>query len=108
MDVILQVFVIFVAALAAGELFVRINLPPIAGELLVGIVLGPHVAGLIKVTEGTKALSELGIVILLFTVGLETPLSDLLGVRGAALLASLGGIVAAAGTGSLVVWAFGH
>jgi Kef-type K+ transport system membrane component KefB len=108
MDVILQVFLIFVAAKAAAELFVRLGLPPIAGELLVGIVLGPRVAGVIDLTEGTNALSELGIVILLFTVGLETPLSDLLVVGRAALLTSLGGIAAAVSAGLLVVWAFGY
>jgi Kef-type K+ transport system membrane component KefB len=108
MDVILQVFLIFVAAKAAAEVFERLRLPPIAGELLIGIALGPHVTGVIDLTEATNALSELGIVILLFTVGLETPLSDLLGVGRAALMTSLGGIVAAFGAGLLVAWSFGY
>jgi len=107
-DVILQVFVIFVAAKVAAELFVRLTLPAIAGELLVGVILGPHVAGIVDVTEATRTLSELGIVILLFAVGLETPLSGLLAVGRAALVTSLAGIVAAVGSGFLVVWAFGH
>jgi Kef-type K+ transport system membrane component KefB len=107
-DVILQVFLIFVAAKAAAEVFIRLDLPPIAGELLVGIALGPHVAGVIEVSEGTKTLAQLGIVILLFTVGLETPLSGLMGVGRTAVVTSLGGIVAAFGAGTLVVWAFGY
>jgi Kef-type K+ transport system membrane component KefB len=108
MDVILQVFVIFLAAKVAAGVFGRVRLPPIAGELLVGMALGPHVAGVIDLTEGSRALSEIGIVILLFTVGLETPLSDLLGVGRAAAFTSLGGIVAAIGTAFVVVMAFGH
>jgi Kef-type K+ transport system membrane component KefB len=108
MDVILQVFVIFVAAKVAAELFVRLHLPPIAGELLMGILLGPHVTGVIDLSEGTNALSALGIVVLLFTVGLETPLSDLLVVGRAALFTSLSGIAAALAIGMLVVWTFGY
>jgi Kef-type K+ transport system membrane component KefB len=107
-DVILQVFVIFVAAKAAAEVFVRLDLPAIAGELLVGVILGPHVADVIRINESTRTLSDLGIVILLFTVGLETPLSGLLTVGKAALLTSAVGIFTAGITGALVVAAFGH
>jgi Kef-type K+ transport system membrane component KefB len=108
MDVILQVFVIFVAAKAAAEVFVRMDLPAIAGELLVGVLIGPHVAGLIELNDSILTLSELGIVVLLFTVGLETPLSELLSVGRAALLTSLVGILVTLGTGILVTLAFGH
>jgi Kef-type K+ transport system membrane component KefB len=107
-DVILQVFLIFVAAKAAAEVFVRLELPAIAGELLVGVILGPHVADAIQVNQSTRTLSDLGIVILLFTVGLETPLSGLLAVGRAALLTSAVGIFAAGVTGASVVMAFGH
>jgi Na+:H+ antiporter len=107
-DVILQVFVIFVAAKVAAEIFVRLDLPAIAGELLVGVILGPHVADVIQVNESTRTLSDLGIVILLFTVGLETPLSGLLSVGRAALVTSVAGIAAAGLTGALAVAAFGH
>jgi Kef-type K+ transport system membrane component KefB len=107
-DTILQVFVIFVAAKAAAEIFVRLRLPAVAGELLVGILLGPHVADVIKVNQASSALSELGVVVLLFTVGLETPLPDLIQVGRAALITSMSGIVAAGATGTLVVSAFGY
>jgi Kef-type K+ transport system membrane component KefB len=107
-DVILQVFLIFVAAKAAGEIFVRLDLPAIAGELLVGVLLGPHVADVIKVNESTRTLADLGIVILLFTVGLETPLSGLLSVGRAALLTSAAGIVATGVTAGVLLTAFGY
>ncbi len=106
-DVILQVFVIFAAAKAAGEVFVRLDLPAIAGELLVGILLGPHVAGLIEVNQTTETLAELGIVILLFTVGLETPVSGLIRVGRSSLITSVAGILAAGSTAVLVMVAFG-
>jgi Kef-type K+ transport system membrane component KefB len=106
-DVILEVFVIFVAAKLAAELFVRLQLPAIAGELLVGVLLGPHVADAIKINEATTALSELGVVVLLFTVGLETPLSELLSRGRSSLVASVAGIVAAGLSGALVFRLFG-
>jgi Kef-type K+ transport system membrane component KefB len=107
-DVILQVFIIFGAAKAAAEIFIRLDLPAIAGELLVGVLLGPHLADVIEVSESTRTLADLGIVVLLFTVGLETPLSGLMSVGRAALLTSGAGIVAAAVSGALVAAAFGH
>ncbi len=94
MDVILEVFLIFAGAKAAGELFVRLRLPALAGELLVGVLLGPHVLGWIHVDRATTALADVGIVVLLFTAGLESPLGDLLAVGRSALLASAGGVLA--------------
>jgi Na+:H+ antiporter len=105
-DVILQVFLIFVAAKIAAEVFVRLDLPAIAGELLVGVLLGPHVAGLIEVNQATDTLAQLGIVVLLFTVGLETPVSGLIRVGHSALTTSLAGILAAGSTALLVTWSF--
>src|SRR5207248_11436716 len=108
MDLILQVFVIFAAAKAAGEICVRVGLPALVGELLVGVALGPHVLDWIKVNQATTVLSELGIVILLFVAGLETKLSDLLSVGLASAAASAGGMAVAGGAGFVVVRAFGY
>ena len=107
MDLILQVFVIFAAAKAAGELCVRIGVPALAGELLVGVGLGPHALAWIEVNQATTVLSELGIVVLLFVAGLETRLSDLLSVGRTAAVASAGGMVLAAGSAFGIVRAFG-
>src|SRR5207237_5373439 len=60
-----------------------------------------------KVNQATSVLSELGIVVLLFVAGLETRLTDLLSVGRASLLASLGGMAVAGGTGYAIVVAFG-
>jgi Kef-type K+ transport system membrane component KefB len=93
MDVILEVFLIFAGAKAAGELFVRLRLPALAGELMVGILLGPHVLGWVHVDRASTALADVGIVVLLFTAGLESPIGDLLAVGRSALLASAGGVL---------------
>src|SRR4051794_37995066 len=96
MDVILEVFLIFAGAKAAGELFVRLRLPALAGELLVGILLGPYVLGWVHVGEASLTLADLGIVVLLFAAGLESPVGELLAVGRPALLTSAGGVVATA------------
>lgn len=107
MDVILEVFVIFVAAKVAAEIFVRLRLPQTAGELLVGIILGPHVLHVIELNQAATTLSEIGIVVLLFAVGLETRLSDLLSVGRPALVSSVCGVILAAGTGFALFLGFG-
>src|SRR5881394_2147996 len=94
MDVILEVFLIFAGAKAAGELFVRLRLPALAGELLVGVLLGPAVLGWVHVDRASTALADLGIVVLLFAAGLESPIGELLAVGRAALLTSAGGVIA--------------
>ena len=63
-----------------------VDLPPIVGFLLSGVVLGPHGLGLIQGVEQVEQLAEIGVVLLLFTIGLEFSLGDLLRMRRAVLL----------------------
>lgn len=107
MDVILEVFLIFAGAKAAGELFVRLRLPALAGELLVGVLLGPAVLGWVHVDRASTALADLGIVVLLFAAGLESPVGDLVAVGRAALLTSAGGVAATVAASFAVLLAFG-
>ncbi len=97
--VLADIFIMFLAAKLAGELFERLKQPAVIGELLVGVILGPFAlgwigvptAGMIEAFHGPAAadealaaiyevLAELGVIILLFLVGLETRLSDILRV----------------------------
>src|SRR5437762_7520368 len=108
MNLILQVFVIFAAAKAAGELCVRLGLPAIVGELLVGVAIGPHVLGWIELNQATSVLAQLGIVVLLFVAGLENRLSELLSSWRTAGMASVAGMLAAGASGFGIVVAFGY
>ena len=74
----------------------RVRVPPLVGFLLVGVVIGPYGVGLIPEPEEVSALSEIGVVLLLFAIGLELSLSDVLS-RGRAVMvtggAQMGGML---------------
>ena len=66
-----EVLILLVAAVLVVTAARRAGLPAILGYLLVGVLLGPHVFGLFAESATTRLLSELGVVFLLFTLGLE-------------------------------------
>jgi Na+:H+ antiporter len=105
-QILLALFIALLAAKLAAELFERIRQPAVVGEILAGIIIGPAVLKLIQPTAVMDALAEIGVIFLLFTVGLETRPSDIFKVgRRATAVAVLGVIVPfVAGWGLLVVW----
>jgi CPA2 family monovalent cation:H+ antiporter-2 len=84
-----------------GVLYVshRVRLPPIVGFLISGILLGPHGLGLVQDAEQVEQLAEIGVVLLLFTIGLEFSMAELLRMRRAVLL---GGSVQIAGVAAVI------
>jgi len=70
--------VIFSLTLPISYIFHRLKCPAVIGYLLTGVVIGPHAFGLIKDAHYIEVLSEIGIVLLLFTVGMELSLSTLI------------------------------
>ena len=72
-----DLFVVLLAAKLGDELFRRLRQPTIIGEILAGVLVGPAVLGLVEPGEVLEVFAELGVVFLLFWVGLETKLSDL-------------------------------
>ena len=89
---LLELFAIFVWAKVFGEIFEQMSLPGVLGEILAGIVLGPHATGLVTPTETVGSIAEIGAIFLLFTVGLETRPSDLIRVGKQALNVALAGV----------------
>ena len=90
---LLALFVIFAAAKLAAEIFERLKQPAVVGEILAGVVIGPRVLGWVEISETTSALAEIGVILLLFTVGLEVKPAALFKVGGRALAVAVGGVV---------------
>lgn len=91
--VIFSLFVIFLAAKLSAEVFERIRQPAVVGEILAGVLIGPSLLGLVQQTELTKALAEIGVMILLFTVGLEISPKALFQVGKRAFLVAVLGVI---------------
>jgi Kef-type K+ transport system membrane component KefB len=91
-DTLLVLFLALLAAKLGDELFKRIGQPGIVGEILAGVLVGPSVLGLVEADEVLEVFAELGVVFLLFWVGLETKLSDLRDVGRLALLVGVLGV----------------
>lgn len=88
---LLEIFFLLAAAQLFGRLFQRFGQPAVIGQLLAGIAVGPSLLGLAHEGEILAFLAELGAVVLLFMVGLEVRLRDVLSVgREAAAVAVIG------------------
>jgi Kef-type K+ transport system membrane component KefB len=90
---LIELFLMFAGGKALAEIFERLRQPPVVGELLAGVLLGPSLLSLIHPNELTEGLAEMGAIFLLFTVGLETRPRDLLQVGGIATLVATLGVV---------------
>lgn len=106
-QIILQLIIILFAAKVVGELIERVGLPPVLGELLAGVILGGSVLGLISSNEILRVLAEIGAIILLFEVGLESDLEEFLRVGTSALVVAIAGIVGPFAVGYAVALGFG-
>lgn len=104
--VLLALFIALVAAKLMAEAFERIRQPAVIGEILAGVIIGPAVLNWVQPTDVMDALAEIGIIFLLFTVGLETRPSDIFKVGGTALLVAVLGVIVPfiAGWGLLSWW----
>jgi len=91
-SLLLQLFVIFVSAKLLGEVFERLSLPAVLGELLAGVLLGPGLLKLVTPSETTISIAGLGAIFLLFTVGLEVHPKELTGVGRTALVVAAAGV----------------
>lgn len=89
----LILFLILVTARILGELFARLGIPSVLGELSAGILLGVSGFGLVEVNDVLKILAEIGILLLLFEIGLDTDIERLRQAGGKAIIVALFGAV---------------
>src|SRR5258708_21578154 len=92
-QLLLQLFVIFVAAKLVGEIFERLRLPAVPGEIPAGRALGPYALGWVPASDTLHSVAEIGVIFVLFSAGLETSPSELIRVSRRALLVSVAGVV---------------
>jgi len=85
---------VFVATKLLGEIAQRLGQPAVLGELIAGILLGGSVLGILNPTDPLIAsLAQIGVIILLFAIGLETELAALVRVGNAATTVAVAGVV---------------
>lgn len=94
------IVLVLLAAKVGGEVFERFNQPAVLGELVFGMVLGNlHLVGIsaldwFKTSEGLAVAAEIGVILLLFEVGLESNIDELLAVGASAMLVACLGVIA--------------
>lgn len=91
---ILHILIILIAARVMGEIATLLGAPGVIGELIAGILIGPSLFGWVQPSDAILILAEIGVILLLFEVGLETDISKLLNTGGKAVTVALGGFIA--------------
>ena len=98
-------------ALVMGFLAVRLKMPPLVGYLVAGILIGPHTRGFIADVALASQLAEIGVMLLMFGVGLHFSLEDLEAVRRIAVPGAIVQIIVATALGTATAmfwgWSFG-
>ncbi|HYD28243.1 cation:proton antiporter [Brevundimonas sp.] len=94
----------FVLAFVFGMLANRLKLSPLVGYLVAGIAVGPHTMGFVADTELAPQLAEIGVILLMFGVGLHFSLADLMKVRKVAVPGALVQI----GAATVLGWGLGR
>ena len=109
---LLDLLIVLVAAKLAAELAERLRVAAVLGEIAAGVLLGPSVFGLVE-TAGDRGVSisllaEIGVLLLLLSVGMEMDLGELLKVGRASMLVAVVGVVAPFAAGTATGLAFGE
>ena len=97
----------FVLAFAFGFLAIRLRLPPIVGYLVAGILIGPFTPGIVADIALAGQLAEIGVILLMFGVGLHFSAADLMAVRWIAIPGAVAQIVIATAIGAVMAMMWG-
>lgn len=99
---LLSVLYVFAAALTSATILAKLKQPTLIGYLIAGMLIGPHALRLVPY-ENVELLAEIGIGLLLFTIGVELSIAQLLRVKGVAILG--GSLIVAITTGACLAMA---
>jgi Kef-type K+ transport system membrane component KefB len=106
-EILLSVIIILISAKVLGELAQRVGQPGVLGELIAGIIVGKSVLGLIHHEPTLEFLAEIGVILLLFEIGLETKIKELIRVGVDSLLVATAGVALPFAFGYMAMRAFG-
>ncbi|MBX9605626.1 MAG: cation:proton antiporter [Gammaproteobacteria bacterium] len=106
-SLLLTIAASFGLALAFGFVAARLRLPVLVGYMLAGVVLGPGTPGFVANVELSRELAEIGVILLMFGVGLRFSLDELIAVRGIALPGALLEMTTIASAGAALAWWWG-
>ena len=98
----LELLIILVAARAAAEVFAYLRLPAVVGEVVAGLLIGPSLLNVVRVEPVFSLLAEIGILLLLFEVGMDTDVAQVAKTGGESSLVAVTGVIAPA---ALTFWA---
>lgn len=106
-DFLFTLLIILVAARVFAELASRLQAPSVIGELFAGVLLGPSLLGWVEPFEAIKMMAEIGIILLLFEVGLGTDFKRLVSTGAKSFMVAIAGFILPLVLGfSLSYWAF--
>jgi monovalent cation:H+ antiporter-2, CPA2 family len=110
-ELIATIAIGFALAFAFGFVAIRLGLPPLVGYLIAGVCIGPSTPGFVADREIAGQLAEIGVILLMFGVGLHFSVADLMAVRRIAVPSAIGQIIIATAIGvsmtTLWDWDFG-
>ncbi len=101
-----DVAIIIIFAKFFGIAARKLKAPQVVGEIVAGLLIGPGVLGLVAQTEFLSEMAEIGVVLLMFTAGLETNLSDLKKTGVKSFLIALAGVLMPLALGTLMFMCF--
>ncbi|MEO0586817.1 MAG: cation:proton antiporter, partial [Planctomycetota bacterium] len=106
-SLLLQIIVLLAGALALGAVFSKLKQSPIVGYLLAGVLLGPGVLDWVPSSDDVSVVAELGVALLLFSIGLEFSLAKLIGLGWKVFVAGGVQVAVTSVVFSLGLWVFG-
>ena len=101
-----ELAIIIISAEVFGLLSEKLNIPRVAGKIIAGLVIGPSLLNVVQSSDFISVLAELGVIMLMFTAGLDTNMSDLRETGLKALLIACAGVAVPLVCGTLLYMAF--
>lgn len=98
--------IIIISAKLFGIIARKLKAPQVVGEIIAGVVIGPSVLGLVGQTDFLSQMAEIGVVLLMFSAGLQTNLKDLIKTGGKAFAIACAGVFVPLIGGTLLYFAF--